>query len=129
MKLQPEDTELKEKVKLLEAVVQKFFLNVINLDDELNNKKITIKDKAIIVESIGGEAECKSKEEKDVMEDGNNKKPPTFEVKKDKGKHNQDLKFEICNYRCKKMNMMKKHVNMKHGDHNCKTCEKSWKIL
>ena len=34
-----EDTELKEKVKLLEAVVQKMFLNVINLEAELNNKK------------------------------------------------------------------------------------------
>ena len=58
------------------------------------------------------------------MEDGNNQKPPTVEVKKDKGKHNQDLKCEICDYSCKKMNMMKKHINMKHGDHNCKKCDK-----
>ena len=62
--LHTEDTELKEKVKLLEAVVQKMFLNVINIEAELNNKKITIKDKAIIVEAIGEVAECKSKEEK-----------------------------------------------------------------
>ena len=124
--LHTEDTELKEKVKLLEAVVQKMFLNVINLEAELNNKKITIKDKTIIVESIGEEAECKSKEEKTVMEDGSNKKLPEVEVKKDKGKHNQDLKCEICDYSCKKTNMMKKHVNMKHGDHNCKTCDKAF---
>ena len=39
-----EDMKLKEKVKLLEAVVQKMFVNVIKLEAELNNKKITIKD-------------------------------------------------------------------------------------
>ena len=60
------------------------------------------------------------------MEDGNNKKPPTVEVKKDKGKHNQDHKCEICDYSCKKMNMMKKHINMKHGDHNSKICVKAF---
>ena len=102
------------------------FLNVINLEAELNNKKITIKDKAFIVEAIGEEAECTSKEEKTVREDGNIKKPPTVEVKKDNGKHNQDLKCEICDYSCKKMNMMKNHVNIKHGDPNCKTCEKTF---
>ena len=51
---------MKEKVKLLEAAVQKMFLNVINLEAELNNKKITIKDKAISVESIGEEAKVKN---------------------------------------------------------------------
>ena len=34
-----EDRELKEKVKLLEAVVQKMFVNVIKLEAEVNNKK------------------------------------------------------------------------------------------
>ena len=27
---------------------------------------------------------------------------------------------------CKKVNMMKKHINMKHGDHNCKICDKAF---
>ena len=35
-----EDSELKEKVKLLEAVVKKMFVNVIKLKAEVNNKKI-----------------------------------------------------------------------------------------
>ena len=39
------------------------FLNVINVEAELNNKQITIKDKAIIVEVVGEEAECIIKEE------------------------------------------------------------------
>ena len=33
-----EDSELKEKVKLLKAVVQKMFVNVIKLEAEVNKK-------------------------------------------------------------------------------------------
>ena len=35
-----EESELKEKVKLFEAVVQKMFVNVIKLEAEVNNKKL-----------------------------------------------------------------------------------------
>ena len=58
-----EERELKEKVKLLEAVVQKMFVNVIKLDAEINNKNVTIKDNNIIVEANDDKTECKSKKE------------------------------------------------------------------
>ena len=38
-----EDSELKEKVGLLEAVVQKMFVNLFTLESEANNKKIQSK--------------------------------------------------------------------------------------
>ena len=34
-----EDSELNEKVKLMEAVIQKMFVNVIQLEAKINNKK------------------------------------------------------------------------------------------
>ena len=125
-----EDSQLKEKVQLLEAVVQKMFVNVIQLEAKINNKKITIKGKEIIEEDIGEETEHKSNLVKTVGEDGTNiklnYKPPLVEVEQDKCKQNNDLKCEICDYSCKKINMLKKHMNMKHADNKCKVCDKSF---
>ena len=70
-----EERELKEKVKLLEAVEQKIFVNVIKLDAEMNNKKVTIKDNDVIVEANDDKTECKSKQENSFREDGKNSKP------------------------------------------------------
>ena len=64
--------KLKEKVKLLEAVVQKMFVNVIKLEAEISNKKVIIKDNDIIVEANNDKAEFKSKQETTFREDGNN---------------------------------------------------------
>ena len=44
----------------------------------------------------------------------------------DNGKQNNDLKCEMCYYSCKKDTIMKKHINMKHGDTKCKICGKSF---
>ena len=53
-------------------------------------------------------------------------KNTTVEVKEDSSKQNNYLKCEMCDYSCKKDNIMKKHINMKHGDTKCKICGKSF---
>ena len=112
-----EERELKEKVKLLEAVVLKMFVNVIKLDAEINNKNVTIKDNNIILEANDDKTECKRKKEISFREDGNNQKPnykpPTVKVRQDNDRLNNDLKCEMCDYKYKNINTMKKHVNMK----------------
>ena len=30
----------------------------------------------------------------------------------------------MCDYSCKKINIMRKHMNMKHSDNKCKICDK-----
>ena len=57
-------SKLKEKVNLLEAVVQKTFLEKIQLEAQAKNKKITIVDKDIIEEAIEEETDCKRKQKK-----------------------------------------------------------------
>ena len=49
-----EDTELKEKVKLLEAVVQKMFLNVIKLEAKVTDSTAKPKSKVIAMFSWPG---------------------------------------------------------------------------
>ena len=48
-----EQSKLKEKLNLLEAVVHKIFLEKIQLEAKAKNKKITIVYKEIIEESLG----------------------------------------------------------------------------
>ena len=48
-----EQSKLKEKLNLLDAVVQKIFLEKIQLEAKAKNKKITIVYKEIIEESLG----------------------------------------------------------------------------
>ena len=75
---------------LLEAVVQKMFANVIKLEAEINNKKVTIKDNDIIVGANNEKEECKSKQINTFRDNGKNQKPnykpPTVEVRQDNGK-------------------------------------------
>ena len=52
--------------------------------------------------------------------------PPIVEVNKDNGNQNNDLKCEICDFSCKKVNIMKKHMNMKHVNYKCKMCDKEF---
>ena len=61
---------------------------------------------------IGEKTECKSTHEKSVKE----------EVKKKNDKQNNDIKFEMCKCSCKKINITRKHMNMKHTDNKCKIC-------
>ena len=39
-------------------------------------------------------------------------------------KSNNDFKCDMCEFSCKKRNMLNKHMNSKHNDHICKTCHK-----
>ena len=122
-----EDSEMKEKVKLLEAVVQKMFLNVIKLEAEDNELKTKIKNRDIIEEPVFvsehtdnhniKNAESKSSQERTVNEDD-----ATAAVKIGEGKQNMDLKCDLCDYSCKKKNMMKKHMKIKHSVHKCNIC-------
>ena len=90
-----EESELKEKVKLLEAVVQKMFVNVIKLEAEVNNKKVTIKDNKLVEEANDGIVEFKSKQANTVREVGkcitHYHKSPTLEVKENSSKQNNVL--------------------------------------
>ena len=51
---------------------------------------------------------------------------PKVEVKENSSKQNKDLKCELCDYICKKDNILKKHMNMKQGDKKCKICGKAF---
>ena len=94
-----EESVLKEKFGLFEAVVKKMFVNVIKLEAKVNNKKVTMKDNKIIEEGNDGIAEFKSKQENTVREVGkcmtHNHKSPTVEVKEDSSKQNNDFKCEM----------------------------------
>ena len=46
------------------------------------------------------------------------------EVKQDKDKQNTYLKCKMCEYSCKKINIMRKHMNMEHADNIFKICDK-----
>ena len=39
-------------------------------------------------------------------------------------KTSDDLKCAMCKYRCKKRNMLIKHINTQHNDHKCTICFK-----
>ena len=114
-----EDNEVKEKVNLCEAVVQKMFMNIIKIETEVNDLRTIIKSKDIIEEAacnmkpINEKTECKSTHEKSVKE----------EVKKKNDKQNNDIKCEMCKCSCKKIKIMRKHMNMKHTDNECKICD------
>ena len=91
-----EDNEMKEKVNILEAVVQKMFLNVIKLEAEVDELKTKIKNWDISEEPVFvGEhhddhniedAESKSNQERTVNEDDT-----TAAVKISEGKQNLDV--------------------------------------
>ena len=52
-----------------------------------------------------------------------NYKPPTVEVYKDKG---NQTNCEIYDFSCKKVNIIKKHMNMKHVNNKCNMCDKEF---
>ena len=49
-------------------------------------------------------------------------------IKPFKGKQKVELECEMCDYKCKKENTMKKHVNIKHIKQKCKTCHRVFSI-
>ena len=108
------DTEINEKVKWLEDVGQKMFLNVIKLEAKVKVSPTIPKGKVISEETD------KNRQESYEKEDNTNKKVYSFGGKKDKGKQEVDLKCDMCEYTCKKRNKLTKHMNIKHSDHTCK---------
>ena len=40
------------------------------------------------------------------------------------GKLNDDFKCDMCEYSCKKRNMLIRNINTKHNDHKCTICFK-----
>ena len=45
--------------------------------------------------------------------------------KKDKGKQEVDLKCDMCEYTCKKRNILNKHMNTKHNEPRVRDLQKS----
>ena len=133
-----EGCELKEKVKLLEAVIQNLFQNVIRLDKEISELKTKTKSKNItektsdehkLTDTVNSSKEkCKSKQENIVKEAGTSKeviisKPSAVEVKTDNTEQHANLQSDVCEYTCKKKNTMEKHMNIKHNsNHIAKEC-------
>ena len=119
--LKLDHNELTEKVKLLEAVVQNMFQNLIRLDREVGelrniNKSKDISEKASIKQLSIKEKEYQSKEETTPKEGKKVTNPKLGEFKEDK--LNDHLKCDKCEYSCKKSSFMIKHMNTKHGsDH------------
>ena len=114
-----EDTELKDKVNMLEAVVQKTFLNIIELEGEVNELKTKTK-------NISKETDVKE----NILPRKANKEEVVYSEpfsgvdKRDMNKSNHDFKCDMCEFSCKKMNMLNKHMNSKHNDHMCTICHK-----
>ena len=42
-------------------------------------------------------------------------------------KQSKDFKCELCDYICKKMSSLKKHINAKHTEQKCKICKMEFK--
>ena len=117
--------ELTEKVNLCEAAAQKIFMNIIKLEAEVKDLKTIIKSKDIyekaahnLKQNIKKEY-CKSIQEITF-------KPSHVEVNKNEDKQTKYVKCEICEYSCKNVNGMRKHMTMKHGDHKCKICDETF---
>ena len=108
-----EGTELKEKVKHLEAVIQNMFQNVIRLNAKICKlkRKTKIKDitekTSVELESTdtvnSSEEKCQSKQEIIVKKVDTIKKviiskPSTIEIIKDKAEQHDDFKCDVCEY-------------------------------
>ena len=104
-----EGCELKEKVKLLEAIIQNVFQNVIRLNTEISELKTKSKSKDITEKTSD---EPKSKDmvnSSEVMEVDTTKevlssKPTAVEVKKDNTEQHAYLQWDVCEYTCRKKN-------------------------
>ena len=105
------------------------FVNVIQLEAEVKELKIqvqnkfTIKTGALKPDPTGKinnvEADNQSKQEEihgkdDSIESVIISKSSTDGIKLEEGKQNNDLKCNVCDYNCKKQNILTKHMNNKH---------------
>ena len=118
-----EGSELKEKVKHLEAVIQNMFQNVVRLDAEISELKSKAKNKYITEKTAGFfNQQTWLTVQKVIIS-----KPSTAELITDQAEQHDDLKCDMCEYLCKKKNIMKKHMNTKHN-HNSIAKECSSKV-
>ena len=46
---------------------------------------------------------------------------------KEKVKTSKEFKCELCDYSCEKLTTLKKHINSKHTEQQCKVCRKEFK--
>ena len=125
--------ELNEKVKMLEAVVQKMFINIIKLEAEVSDLKSKCKTKDITNETALKIVEAKWKDqqenaEKETVTDKEviQSKQCLLQAPQDMVKENDELKCDMCNYRCKKKHILVKHMNTMHNDQKCKICNKEF---
>ena len=49
-----------------------------------------------------------------------------LQAQQDMVKDIDELKCDMCNYRCKKKNILVKHMNTKHNDKKCNICNKDF---
>ena len=103
-----EDTHMKDKVTMLEAVVQKMFLNIIKLEAEVTELKV--KTKNIIKEADVKDNFLTGKKSKENILSS---KPLNTIDQKDVSKSNDDFKCEMWECSTKKRNMPNKHMNTK----------------
>ena len=111
-----EGCELKEKVKLLEAVFQNLFQNVIRLDTEISELKTKTKSKDSTEKTSdepkptdmvnSSKEKCKSKQENIVKEADTTEeviisKPSAVEVRTINTEQHSNLQCDVCEYTCK----------------------------
>ena len=130
--LNKDQTELNDKLKQIEKVLHALCRKVINLETELEEVKkenIKIKSKEETNKSIKPKSKL-SENQKDIpkeklsgtkdSEDANGLKNKID----DKSEYGGEMfNCDKCKYKSKKETLLKKHMILKHEDHQCKTCE------
>ena len=129
---------LKEKLQKVEIVVHALTRKVLSLESELG--KVEKKDTNIlnVDESKDPKTKPEIKSTEMLFSDNKSvlapkdakylKKDKDMKYKKDMAEDNDSkevfLNCNKCKYKCKKENLLKKHMTSKHEEHQCKECEK-----
>ena len=134
---------LNDKIEVLEKVVRSLTRKDLSLEAEAEKrkKKVTIefmedlkKPEAFKVKDVENKAEifkkknCSGDESSSVHKNLNNQKKnmnkKDMEVEKESVIKEGWLYCTKCNYKCKKENILKKHMALKHEERQCKQCPK-----
>lgn len=115
----PEKESMKKKVEYLENIVQEMAIKIIQLEIDLDGFKMNGNKK-------GSEVE----QEQEITNQVCIKKSPEVKIQdyNDEDKI-QNFSCNMCNYKCKKKNTLKKHNKSKHNDHKCSTCDMTFKTF
>ena len=141
-----------EQVKQLDIVVKALIRKVLSLENEMiymKDNKVSNKcsveeevlakvkdmevsesqDLKIINKKEKFEVYCKGlKEEKSKQNDSKDSEVKSgIDFKDSKKSQKKDFKCEKCDYVCQKLTTLKKHVNTKHTEQNCKVCHTEFK--